>query len=147
LSIELLLGRVLRAGSGDEVMIKGVDNIGICVADLKPAVAFYQGLGFVKAYENERGATMVAGTAKLFLFPTRQSHPAPVSREFTLFGNPLGIDHISFEVEDVDRVYADAKAKGVVFQDEPRDQDWGARVVSLRDPDGNNLYLLKWLQK
>lgn len=90
---------------------------------------------------------MVAGTAKLFLFQTRQSNPAQVSREFTLFGNPPGIDHISFEVEDVDRVYAGAKANGVVFEGEPRDQAWGARVVSLRDPDDNNLYLLKLLQK
>jgi hypothetical protein len=23
---------------------------------------------------------------------------------------------------------------------------WGVRMVSLRDPDGNNLYLLKWLK-
>jgi len=128
-------------------MIQGVDNIGICVADLKRAVAFYQGLGFTKAYENDRGVTMVAGTAKLFLFQTRQSNPAPVSREFMLFGNPVGIDHISFEVEDVDRVYAEARARGVVFEGEPQDQNWGARAVRLRDPDGSNLYLLKWLQR
>ena len=53
-------------------MIKGVDNIGICVADLKRSVAFYQGLGFSRAYENDRGVTMVAGTAKLFIFQTRK---------------------------------------------------------------------------
>ena len=70
-------------------MIKGVDNIGICVADLKRAAAFYQGLGFTKAYENDRGVTMVAGIAKLFPFQARQTHPRPVGRKFTLFGNPL----------------------------------------------------------
>jgi catechol 2,3-dioxygenase-like lactoylglutathione lyase family enzyme len=131
----------------DTAMIKGVDNVGICAVNLKRSVEFYEKLGFTKAYENNRGATMVAGTSKLFVFQTRQSDPAPVGREFTLFQNPPGIDHISFAVEDVDRIYADAKAKGVVFNGEPQDEPWGARVVSLRDPDGNNLYLLKWLRK
>ena len=135
------------AGSNQTSMIKGVDNIGICVRDLRQAVRFYRDLGFTKAYENDRGVTMVAGTAKLFIFQTRKSNPEPVERDFTIFQNPLGIDHISLEVEDVDRVYAEAKAKGLVFNGEPADQSWGARMVSLRDPDGNNLYLLKWLKK
>ena len=134
-------------GSNRIGMIKGVDNIGLCVADLRRAVRFHQDLGFSKAYENDRGVTMIAGTAKLFIFQTRRSNPAPVERDFTLFQNPLGIDHISFEVEDVDRVYAEGKAKGLVFNGEPADQSWGARIVSLRDPDGNNLYFLKWLKK
>jgi catechol 2,3-dioxygenase-like lactoylglutathione lyase family enzyme len=129
------------------VMIQGVDNIGICAKDLKRAISFYEKLGFTKAYENDRGVTMVAGTAKLFVFQSRQPNPAPANRQFTLFDNPPGIDHISFAVEDVDRIYADARSKGVVFQSEPQDQDWGARVACLRDPDGNNLFLLKWLQK
>jgi len=133
--------------SSQTAMIKGVDNIGICVTDLRQVVRFYQDLGFTKAYENDRGVTMVAGTAKLFIFQSRKSNPEPVKRDFTLFQNPLGIDHISFEVEDVDRVYKEAKAKGLVFNGEPADQSWGARMVSLRDPDGNNLYLLKWLKK
>jgi catechol 2,3-dioxygenase-like lactoylglutathione lyase family enzyme len=128
-------------------MIKGIDNVGICVSDLKRSVAFYQQLGFSKVYENNRGATMVAGTAKLFIFQTRKATSASVGRDFTLFQNPPGIDHISFDVQDVDRTYAEAKAKGVAFNDAPEDQSWGARMVSLRDPDGNNLYLLKWFQK
>jgi catechol 2,3-dioxygenase-like lactoylglutathione lyase family enzyme len=132
---------------GDTPMIKSVDNIGVCVVNLKQSVEFYEKLGFTKAYENDRGVTMVAGTSKLFVFQTRRSNPSPVSREFTLFQNPPGIDHISFAVENVDRLYADAKAKGVVFNGEPKDETWGARVVSLRDPDGNNLYLLKWLRE
>src|SRR5262249_16981242 len=109
-------------------MINGVDNIGICVADLKRSVAFYQDLGFSTAYENDRGATMVAGTAKLFIFQTRQANPAALRRDFTLFQNPPGIDHISFEVQDVDRVYAEATAKGIAFSSEPEDQSWGARM-------------------
>src|SRR5262245_62291985 len=80
-------------------MIDGVDNIGICVADLKKSVEFYQALGFTKAYENERGVTMVTGTSKLFIFQKRKTSSALVAREFTLFHNDLGIDHIALAVE------------------------------------------------
>jgi methylmalonyl-CoA/ethylmalonyl-CoA epimerase len=105
-------------------MIQGVDNIGICVSDLSRAVSFYEKLGFTKTYQNDRGVTMVAGSAKLFLFQTRMQNPAPVRRDFNLFQNPPGIDHISFDVEDVDRVYAEAKAGGIVFNGEPENQSW-----------------------
>jgi len=80
----------LKASKGTD-MIKGVDNIGICVGDLKRSVAFYQELGFSRAYENDRGVTMAAGTAKLFIFQTRRGNPAAVERDFTLFQNPPGI--------------------------------------------------------
>jgi uncharacterized glyoxalase superfamily protein PhnB len=62
-----------------------------------------------------------------------------------LFGNPPGIDHISFAVADVDAIYATLRAAGVVLGGPPEDQSWGARMVGLKDPDGNNLYLLQKL--
>jgi uncharacterized glyoxalase superfamily protein PhnB len=34
---------------------------------------------------------------------------------------------------------------GVPFDGPPEDQSWGARMVGLKDPDGNNLYLLQKL--
>jgi catechol 2,3-dioxygenase-like lactoylglutathione lyase family enzyme len=52
-------------------MIQGVDNIGICTADVAKSVAFYQKLGFSEAYRNERGVMMAAGSANLFVFATR----------------------------------------------------------------------------
>ena len=33
-----------------------------------------------------------------------------------------------------------------MFSDAPEDQSWGARMVDLKDPDGNNLYLLQELR-
>jgi uncharacterized glyoxalase superfamily protein PhnB len=48
---------------------------------------------------------------------------------------------------DVDQAYAKLKAQGVTFEVEPVGQDWGARIAALRDPDGNNLYLLQWIGK
>ena len=127
-------------------MVRGIDNIGICAGDLARSVAFYETLGFSEAYRNDRGVMLAAGTVQLFLFATRQSDAPPVDRELGLFGNPPGIDHISFAVSDVDALYARLRQAGVVFGGPPEDQSWGARMASLKDPDGNNLYLLQRLQ-
>jgi len=126
-------------------MVQGFDNIGVCVTNLQSSVAFYELLGLREAYRNERGVLMAAGDARLFLFATRRADPTPVGRQLGLFENPPGIDHISFAVADVDGVYAKLSAAGVKFDGSPQDQSWGARMVGLKDPDGNNLYLLQKL--
>jgi catechol 2,3-dioxygenase-like lactoylglutathione lyase family enzyme len=124
-------------------MVRGIDNIGICASDLARSIAFYETLGFSEAYRNDRGVMLAAGTVQLFLFATRRSDPPLVGRELGLFGNPPGIDHISFAVSDVDALYNKLRNAGVAFGGPPEDQSWGARMVGLRDPDGNNLYLLQ----
>jgi uncharacterized glyoxalase superfamily protein PhnB len=52
---------------------------------------------------------------------------------------------ISFAVADVDAVYSTLRAAGVGLGGPPEDQSWGARMVGLKDPDGNNLCLLQKL--
>jgi methylmalonyl-CoA/ethylmalonyl-CoA epimerase len=127
-------------------MVRGFDNIGICASDLARSVAFYETLGFLEAYRNDRGVMLAAGTAQLFLFAARRRHAPPVGRELGLFGNPPGVDHISFLVSDVDALYARLQKAGVTLGGPPEDQPWGARMASLKDPDGNNLYLLQRLK-
>jgi catechol 2,3-dioxygenase-like lactoylglutathione lyase family enzyme len=124
-------------------MVRGVDNIGVCSTDLQRSTAFYEKLGFHEAYRNERGVLLTAGSANLFLFATRQADPPPVGRELGLFANAPGLDHISFSVLDVDDAYAKLSATGIEFDGVPENQSWGARMVGLKDPDGNNLYLLQ----
>jgi len=126
-------------------MVQGIDNIGICTTDLTRSVRFYERLGFSEAYRNDRGVMMAAGPVHLFLFQVRRPDPAPVGRELGLFGNPPGLDHISFAVTDIDALYAELCKAGVAFAGPPEDQSWGARMVGLKDPDGNNLYLLQRL--
>jgi len=124
-------------------MLQGIDNIGICAADLERSVQFYGSLGFAEAYRNERGVMLAAGRVQLFLFQTQRSNPTPVSRELGLFRNPPGIDHISFSVTDVDALYGKFMQSGVICGSRPEDQSWGARMFGLKDPDGNNLYVLQ----
>ena len=47
-------------------MVRGFDNIGVCVTNLQSSVAFYELLGLREAYRNERGVLMAAGDARLF---------------------------------------------------------------------------------
>ena len=129
-------------------MVTGIDNVGIAVTDLTRSIAFYEKLGFTKGQDYEadvRGCSMTCCSAVLFLFQTKQARPQAVKREPTLAQNPPGLDHISFRVEDLDKLYAELKAKGVTLLGEPADQDWGARLVGFKDPDGTNLYLLQYL--
>jgi hypothetical protein len=79
------------------------------------------------------------------LFATRRVSSTPVGRKLGLFENAPGIDHISFAVVDVDGIKARLREAGVAFDGEPQDQSWGARMVGLKDPDGNKLYLLQKL--
>lgn len=44
---------------------------------------------------------------------------------------------VYFEVEDVDAVVAGLRAKGVAFDQLPRDERWLWREARLRDPAGN----------
>ena len=124
-------------------MVQGIDNIGMCTTNVERLISFYKKLGFSEAYRNDRGVMMMASSVNLFMFATQQNNPPPVQRELGLFGNPPGIDHISLAVADVDALYSTLRAAGVQFNSPPEDQSWGARMVGLKDPDGNNLYLLQ----
>jgi len=50
---------------------------------------------------------------------------------------------VYFECEDLDEVVAHLKARGVVFDTDPRDQRWLWREALLKDPDGNRICLYK----
>jgi len=54
-----------------------------------------------------------------------------------------GLDHFGLEVEDIDRVCADLKAKGVVFTREPATVRPGVRIAFLAGPEGVSIELLE----
>ena len=119
-----------------------LDNIGIGARDLDRTLAFYEQLGFTAASRSSRGATIVSGHAKLFVFTVR--HATVSRRSGDPVANAPGLDHLSFAVADVDGAYERLSAAGVEFECAPADTDWGARAASLRDPDGTSLFLLTW---
>jgi methylmalonyl-CoA/ethylmalonyl-CoA epimerase len=128
----------------EQPFILGIDNVGVSVEDLGRSVRYYERLGFEKLAENDRGVTLGLGSAKLFLFQCRTKAHA-TERRLGLVDNPPGIDHVSFQVSDVDALYELFTSRGIEASGTPADQDWGARAFGLQDPDGNNLYFLRWL--
>ena len=50
-------------------------------------------------------------------------------------------------VDDVDRVHANLKERGVTFEDAPADMPWGHRVARLRDPEGRSITLAQTLKR
>lgn len=51
---------------------------------------------------------------------------------------------VAFAVRDVDALYAEFAAKGVVPSLPPTDQTWGNREMYVRDPDGNAIRFLQF---
>ena len=121
------------------------DQIGVCATDPARSVAFYHAFGFSEAYASDLGVMMTAGDMRLFLFATRQPDQPPFMRDIGLFGKPPGMEHLSIVVTDVDAIYAKLREDGVACDGPPEDESWGARMVALKDRDGNNLYLLQKL--
>ncbi|HEX3674248.1 MAG TPA: VOC family protein [Rhizomicrobium sp.] len=97
--------------------------------DLGRSIAFYQTLGFTLIVRNDHYARFEvgdgAGTFSLHLTDEPVGHGP----------------QIYFECDDLDARVASLKAKGVVFDADPRDQSWLWREAWLTDPAGVKLCL------
>lgn len=124
-------------------MYQGLDNVGVAVADLDEALGFYETLGFdCEPYsETDARVTPAGGSAYLYVFETEGG--GEVGRDADLGSNPVGIDHVSFRVDDVDEVYETLLERGVEFVLKPTtEEDWGLRMAAVRDPSGNVFYFV-----
>jgi uncharacterized glyoxalase superfamily protein PhnB len=50
---------------------------------------------------------------------------------------------VNLSVDDVDAVHARLAAAGVAFSRPPEREDWGGRVATFADPDGNVIQLFQ----
>ncbi len=123
----------------------GRDQIGVCTTDPARSVAFYRVLGFSEAYTDDLGVMMTAGDMRLFLFATHQPEFTSGPRDLGMFGKPAEMEHISMAVTDVDAICAKLREAGISCDGSREDNACSARMVGLKDPDGNNLYLLQRL--
>lgn len=96
------------------------------VADFDAALEFYQTLGLKLIVFSE-------GRYARFEMPAGASTISIHIAEEPQVSGPL----LYAEVDDVDAVYSDLKAKGIVFDTVPEDQPWLWREVRFRDPSGN----------
>ena len=124
-------------------MLKRLDNVGIAVRDIRRAVSFYtEILGFV----GQAGASdglVTLGDVSLYLFQTQAPEAAVPPRTTDLYNNPLGIDHVAFEVDDIEQAARRLEAAGVVFPGPAVGEPGAFRYRGFADPDGTMLYIVQ----
>jgi lactoylglutathione lyase len=127
---------------------KGLQHLGIPVSDLKISVEFYSRLGFKRILstevvfpdENDREyvAMMEQNQVIIELYQlTKKNQPELKNRR------DGHVDHIAFDVGDVDKAFADLKKGGFeMIQDKPVFLNFwnrGCKYFAIRGPDGEKL--------
>ena len=135
-------------------------HVGLCVSDLERAIRFYcEGLGCALAERYELDSSWVPGLAEalevtppavivsqmvtsgrlkieLLAWSSPKPEGAPSTRR-----NQLGLTHLSFHVDDVDRVAKRLVEHGATLLPDTR-QAPGIDLVFLADPDGTRIELM-----
>ncbi|MBU6269221.1 MAG: VOC family protein [Sphingomonadales bacterium] len=140
--------------------VTGFNHVGISVADLDRAIAFYRDrFGMAQACDiltfggedynrimalgNPQGrmTMMTLGTLALELFEFHQPTPRPKDANYPVADH--GLTHFGVNVTDIDAVFARLQAAGVRFHSEVIRFPGGMRAAYGRDPDGNVFELLE----
>ena len=118
-------------------------NAGIITPKLAESKKFYtETLGFGVTFENEFYLLLHTPNREheiSFLLP---NHPT----QQPIFQPPFqgqGM-YLTIEVDDVDRLYQELKAKGVDIKIDLRDEPWGDRHFAITDPNGIGIDLVKF---
>ena len=90
--------------------------------------------GVIVGYGND-----AKGGAMMELMPVRDPGPRPL--DAARFAP--GLRHVALRVNDFDRACAELKSAGVTFIGEPGAATGGGRIVSFRDPEGNELQIVE----
>ena len=129
--------------------IKRIEHVGVVVADVEKSRALWEGCFGLKFGGHEANAIR-----KLGLYPVGEesmveliSGVGPDSRHAKMVAEGKGgINHICFEVENIDEALAELKAKGVPLLDQtPRIGHAGCRIAFL-DPKGTDGCLIELAQ-
>lgn len=130
--------------------IKRIEHVGVLVKDVDKSRTLWEGCFGIKLGEVE---TNPLRPVKLALYPVGESMveliagTTPDSKHAKMVAEGKGgINHICFEVEDIDEALAELKAKGVPLLDEtPRIGHAGCRIAFL-DPAGTEGCLIELAQ-
>ena len=143
-------------------MIRGIHHTAISTGDLERSVSFYRdAFGFEQimdfawpegtanmnathALDETAGRVVLMrlGSSMIELFQFETPEPRPVDPARPLCDH--GITHLCMEVADIDKEYERLKDVGMTFHCPPV-QNGDARMTYGRDPDGNVIELLEFL--
>ena len=129
-------------------MTKGLNAIGLVVADMAAAVAFYRRLGLQFAADSDdHQECELAGGIRLML-DTEESIHSFTSGWTRPSGGPRAA--LAFELDSpdsVDTTFNELIDAGHQPYREPWDAFWGHRYATVLDPDGNGVDLYAALPK
>ena len=110
-----------------------LNQVTVPALDLARSIAFYQALGLKLIVKSDHYARFEVGdgTDTFSLHVTNDASGAA--------NGP----HVYFECDDLDARVAALKAKGVAFDNDPKDQSWLWREAWLTDPAGVKLCLYR----
>lgn len=127
--------------------IKRIEHVGFIVRDLEASRRLWEGCFGIHLTSVEESP---AGTHRLALYPLGESMveliagTTPDGKHARMIAEGKGgINHICFEVENIDEALAELKAKGVPLLDQvPRIGHAGCRIAFL-DPAGTENCLIE----
>jgi glyoxylase I family protein len=122
-----------------------VDHPAIACRDVEKQADWYcRHLGMKVVFHNgEKPASVLVGfdgegtTIELMPVQDAGPHPAESPRY------QPGLRHLALEVSDFDQAYAGLRKLGVNFLFEPIPSIGGGKIVSFRDPEGNELQIVQ----
>ncbi len=143
--------------------IRRMDHVGIVVADLEPAVAFFVELGLELEAEDSvegRWVDRIVGLdgvrADIAFLRTPDGHnhvelvkfhsPAATGAEQKAPANALGIRHLTFAVDDVENVLARLRAHGAELVGHLEQYEDSYRLCYIRGPEGIIIELAEQLK-
>lgn len=110
-------------------------NAGIITEKIQETKAFYtETLGFGITFENDFYLLMHTPDESAEISFLKPNHPSQKGIFQSAF-NGKGV-YFTIEVDNVDDIYEQLKKKGVPFEVEIRDEDWGDRHFVIVDPNG-----------
>ena len=118
-------------------------NAGIVTNKLAETKTFYTTiLGFGVTFENEFYLLLHTPNKDAeisFLLPNHPSQQPLFQKPY----NGQGM-YLTIEVDDVDKIYNELKAKGVDIKIEIRNEPWGDRHFAIQDPNGIGIDIVKY---
>lgn len=113
-------------------------HIRLLVEDIEICKVFYEttlGLGTAEVEVPGIYYEFAAGPARLGLYTRERMHTVAGVAQTAASGDQAVL---TFQVDDVERLCAELRGRGVQLMTEPHDQEaWVLRVAHLRDPEGH----------
>lgn len=120
-------------------------NAGIITEKLAETKAFYtEILNFGVSFENEFYLLLHTPNRKAeisFLLPNHPSQQPIFQKPFQNQGV-----YITIEVENVDEIYRELKAKNIPIEIELRNEPWGDRHFAIKDPNGIGIDIVTYTE-